>query len=166
MSTLQAQTLEEAIREAGEGWLIDRSSSPAEAVTRLLRTLKDVGNLARERLGGEAPDFSESAIVAEFQRRPAQVRGFFQALGGYRTPEMLLMVWRVIQGMEIKRIDLSYERQQSYELSVVLETPCGDEEPYRSTNASDFALLRHIGIMEVSGRPVFDGFYPLRVKGS
>lgn len=167
MSTLQAHTLEEAIREAGEGWLIDRSSLPAEAVNRLRRGLDDVNSLARERLGGEAPDLSESAIVAEFQRRPAQVRGFFQALGGSRTPEMLLMVWRVIQGMEIKRIELTYERQQSYALSVVLESPYGvEDEPYRSTNVNDFSLLRHIGILEVSGRPVFDGFYPLRVKGS
>ena len=167
MRTLQAQTLEAVIREAGEGWLIDRSSSPAEAVNRLLRTLDAVGSLARERLGGEAPDFSEAAIVAEFQHRPAQVRGFFQALGGSRTPEMLLMVWRVIQGMEIKRIDLAYERQQACELSVILESPYGvEDEPYRSTNANDFTLFRHIGILEVSGRPVFDGFYPLRVIAS
>lgn len=167
MSTLEAPSLEEAIRQAGEGWLIDLYSPRADATSQLLRTLDAVGALARERLGADAPDFSERAIVAEFQRRPAQVRGFFQALGGSRTPEMLLMVWRVIQGMEIKHIELAYERQQAFELSVILESPDGDQDaPYRSTSINDFALLRHIGILEVSGRPVFDGFYPLRVKRS
>lgn len=167
MSTLEAHSLEEAIRQAGEGWLIDLYTPRADAVSHLLRTLEAVGALARERLGGDAPDFSERVIVAEFQRRPAQVRGFFQVLGGGRTPEMLLMVWRVIQGMEIKSIQLAYEHRQSFEVTVILESRYGGEDaPYRSTNINDFALLRHIGVLEVSGRPVFDGFYPLRVKGS
>lgn len=165
MSTMEAHSLEEAIREAGEGWLIDLYDPPAEAIRHLLDTLETVESIARERLGNTAPEFSERAIVSEFQHRPAQVRGFFQALGGSRTPEMLLMVWRIIQGMEIKRVELTYERQQIFEVSVILESPYGGQDaPYRSMNINDFALLRHIGILEVSGRPVFDGFYPLRLK--
>ena len=25
-------------------------------------------------------------------------------------------------------------------------------------------LFRHVGIMEINGKPVFDGFYPLKIK--
>ena len=116
-------------------------------------------------MAGDKPDLSEDAIVAEFARNPQKVRGFFQALGGTRTPDMLLMAWRIIQGMEIKEIQLSYQRQQAFEVRVVLQSPYGGEDaPYISSNIHDFALLRQIGVHEVSGRPVFDGFYALKVR--
>jgi hypothetical protein len=67
--------------------------------------------------------------------------------------------------MEIKEIRLSYHRQERFEVSVVFESPYGEEDrpAYTSSTVQDFALLRHIGVFEIGGRPVFDGFYPLRV---
>lgn len=79
---------------------------------------------------------------------------------------MLLMVWRIIQGMEVKDIRMDYQRQQSFQLRVILESPCGElDSPYNSRNIHDFALFRHIGIMEIGGAPVFDGFYALKFRG-
>jgi hypothetical protein len=79
---------------------------------------------------------------------------------------MLLMVWRIIQGMEVREIQVNYQRQQSFEVRVVLESPYGEvDHPYISRNIHDFALFRHIGILEIGGAPVFDGFYTLRVRG-
>ena len=164
MSANHPESLEEAIRQSGEGWLIDWFPPPAAAIDHLRRTLDEVSHRARERLGGNAPDLSETSLLREYPRNPQRVRGFFQALGHTRSPDMLLMAWRIIQGMEIKDIRLAYHRQQVFETSVVLESPYGEEDaPYTSSNIQDFALLRHLGILEISGRPVFDGFYPLRV---
>lgn len=39
-----------------------------------------------------------------------------------------------------------------------------EDELYESSVIQDFALFRHVGIMEISGKPVFDGFYPLKVQ--
>jgi hypothetical protein len=78
---------------------------------------------------------------------------------------MLLMVWRIIQGMEIKEVQLSYLRQETFGVRVILQSPYGGEDaPYISSNINDFALLRQIGVHEISGRPVFDGFYALKVR--
>jgi hypothetical protein len=78
---------------------------------------------------------------------------------------MLLMVWRIIQGMQIKDIQILYHRQQSFKLRVTLESHDGDDdEIYESEKIQDFALLRHVGILEISGKPVLDGFYPLKVQ--
>jgi hypothetical protein len=166
MSTASLSTLEEVLRHAGEGWLIDSFSPSEEAMLHIIQTLEAVQQVARMRLGGNAPNFSESALVHEYQRNPQKVRGFFQALGGTRTPEMLLMVWRIIQGMEVQTIQMNYLRQQSFEVRVILESPYGEgEELYTSQNIHDFALFRHIGIMEIGTAPVFDGFYALRVRG-
>lgn len=159
----QPATLEEAIRESGLSWVIDWFAPRSEAVEHLKTTLESVNQLGRNRLGDRAPNLSESAILRQYSQNPLQVRGFFQALGGTRTPAMLLMVWRVIQGMEIKELEIAYHRQQDFTLRVILESPYGEEdEVYESMSIQDFALLRHVGILEISGTPVFDGFYALK----
>jgi hypothetical protein len=166
MSTSTPSTLEEAIRHAGEGWLIDSFAPIENAIPHIRQTLDSVQQEAQRRLGGDAPNISEEAMLQEYHRNPLRVRGFFQALGGTRTPEMLLMVWRVIQGMEMREIRMNYLRQQSFEMHVILESPYGDADaPYVSRNIHDFALFRHIGILEVGGAPVFDGFYALKIRG-
>jgi hypothetical protein len=51
------------------------------------------------------------------------------------------------------------------EVAVILESPYGEEDaPYISSDINDFSLFRHIGILEISGRRVFDGFYALRLR--
>jgi len=160
-----SSTLESVIRQSGEEWLIDLFAPPEEALPHIQRTLEAVQREAQNRLGTDAPDLSEAALCGEYHRNPLRVRGFFQALGGTRTPAMLLMVWRIIQGMAVKDIHLSYRRQESFEVRVVLESPYGEEdEPYFSNSIHDFALFRHIGLLEIGGAPVFDGFYPLRIR--
>lgn len=166
MSTKSPSTLEEAIRHAGEGWLIESFAPPENAMPHILETLTAVQQEAQSRLGTDAPNISEAALLQEYHRNPLRVKGFFQALGGTRTPQMLLMVWRIIQGMEVREVQMGYQRQQSFEARVILETPYGEEDkPYVSRNIHDFALFRHIGILDIGGAPVFDGFYPLKVRG-
>lgn len=167
MSSSAPTTLDEAIRDAGEGWLIDSFTPPELAIGHIQQTLAAVQHEAQRRLGVDAPtNISESGLLEEYRRNPLKVRGFFQALGGTRTPGMLLMVWRIIQGMEVRAIQMNYQRQQSFEVQVILESPYGEQdEPYVSQKIQDFALFRHIGIMELGDAPVFDGFYPLKVRG-
>jgi hypothetical protein len=166
MSTNTPKDLEEAIRQSGEGWLIDWFDPPSEAINHIRRILAEVDRRARARLGGNAPDLSESSLLMEYRRNPQRVRGFFQALGSSRTPDMLLMAWRIIQGMEIKRVEVSYLRQQSFGVQLVLVSPSGEEdEPYVSTDINDFKILRHFGVFQIGVSPVFDGFYPLNVRG-
>lgn len=165
MSTAGTQSLEEVIRQSGEGWLIDWFAPRERAMAHICKTLDDVSHLARQRLGGSAPMLSEASLVREYGRHPSQVRAFFQALGGTRTPEMLLMVWRIIQGMEIKEVQVSYVQKKSFDMRVILSSPYGEQdEPYESKNIHDFALLGHIGSFEISGKPVFDGFYAMRFE--
>ena len=73
------------------------------------------------------------------------------------------MAWRIIQGMKIKSVLLNYQRQESFAMQVTLQSPYGDgDEKYSSDKIQDFAVFRHIGTMEVSNSPVFEGFYALR----
>jgi len=154
--------LEEAIRDAGEGWLIDMFAPPENAIPHICQILLDVHALATSRLGGNAPDLSEAAIIRHYNRHPSKVTGFFQLLGGTRSTEILLMAWRIIEGMEVQNVVLEYHRRTSFAMRVTLRSPYDQEETYESAQIQDFAIFRHIGMMEISGRPVFDGFYQLR----
>jgi len=166
MSTSSPATLEEVIRQSGEGWLIDSFAPPEKAIEHIRQTLAEVQAEAQRRLGDRAPHISEATLLDEYPRNPLHVRAFLQAFAGTRTPEMLLMVWRILRGMEVREVRMSYLRQQSFEIRVVLESPAGEQdEPYTSTSIHDFALFRHIGIIEIGGAPVFAGFYPLNTRG-
>jgi hypothetical protein len=165
--TTAPASLEEAIRRAGEGRLIDSFTPPEQAIAHFLGILELVQQEGRARLGGHAPRIDEETLVHEFQRNPQRTRGFFQALGGGRTPEMLLMVWRIIQGMQVMEIVIDYRLRESFRARVVLVSPHGEEDaPYASTDIHDFTLLRHIGILEMGGAPVFDGFYALGIPAT
>jgi hypothetical protein len=166
MSTSSASTLENVIRQSDQRWLLEWPAGPGEKPMDSIRErLRRAREQARVRFGANAPDLSEEAIVAEYKRNPQGVSGFFQALGGTGNPEMLLMAWRIIQGMEIKEISLAYRREETFEAWVVLQSrDGGEDEKYVSTNVYDFALFRHFGKYEMNGRPVFSGFYALKVE--
>ncbi len=165
MSTSSDLNLEQAIRDSGEAWVLDRHAPRHEAMNFIRSQLAAIRDEAKDRFPDSAQDLSEESLVAEFHDNPRQARAFFQALGGIRTPEMLLMAWRVIKGSEIHEIEIAYRRKDLFLARVFLESPEGVEpRPYESERIHDFALFRHIGILEVAGRPVFDGFYALQVR--
>lgn len=164
MSVTAPTTLEAAIRQSGEGWLIDHHAPPEKAMGRIRQTIIDVQKEATQHLGTSAPTISEESLLQDYQTRPIQVRAFFQALGGSRSPQMLLLVWRIIQGMEIESVQINYRRQTSFEATVILRSPYGEADPpYHSNQINDFALFRNIGLLEIDARPVMDGYYALRV---
>ncbi len=62
---------------------------------------------------------------------------------------------------------MNYREQEEFNLSVTLARPGEDQvvsETYRTNDINDAALLRNFGIMTVDGRPLFDGFFPLRKR--
>jgi len=77
------------------------------------------------------------------------------------------MVWRILQGLSIREVVMNYREQREFSLSVTLARP-GEEkeqlEKYHTDDINDAALLRHFGITTVDGRPLFDGFLPMRKK--
>ena len=79
---------------------------------------------------------------------------------------MLVMVWRIFQGWKISRVSMQYDEDQAvFRLEVALANSPYDtqEEIYESTDIGDAALLRHFGIMTMDDKPIFDGFYALKL---
>lgn len=164
MTTSTSRTLEDVIRDSGEMWMLDQFPSREQGLNHIRTTIEAVRQAAHARGLSAQKMPSEEGLVREYGRNPAHVRAFFQALSGTCTPQMLLMVWRILQGVSIKAVNLSYGYQGSFSASIVLQAIDGtNDPPYESTDIFDFALFRHLGILKIDGKPVLEGFYALQL---
>lgn len=158
--------LERLLRGSGLDWMITMFAPPDRAIPHLLEQLDRVEAEYRARIEVDGP-FTPEALVAEAERNPHQVQAFLQALGTSRSAEMLVMVWRILQGLSIREVAMDYREQESFGLVVILARPGEGQdvlEEYRSSDINDAALVRHFGITTVDGRPLFDGFYRTRSR--
>jgi hypothetical protein len=164
----QLDILRELLRANDLGWLIDMVASPSEALTFLLKRLREVEVRYRARIGVDV-SFAPETLEAESARNPHKIRAFLQALGSTHDPDMLVMVWRILQGLSIRAVEMTYRELTSFHLRVVLARPGegqDQEEIYETKDdeINDAALLRHFGIAKIGNQPLFDGFFPLHLK--
>ncbi len=87
-----------------------------------------------------------------------------QVIGSVETPDILVMAWRIIEGMNIAELSVKYASEQAFHMTVKLRSPYDeDDEIYESHDIDDAVILRHLGVMKMNGMPIFDGFYPLKL---
>jgi hypothetical protein len=166
MTEESSAVLERLLRANLLGWIIDMYAPPDRAIPHLLEQLNRVEVAYRDRIRVPVP-FAPEALAAEAKLNPHKVRAFLQALGTSQSADMLVMVWRILQGLSIRSVMMDYREQDHFGLVVVLARP-GDEqdvsEEYLSSDINDAALVRHFGITTIDGLPLFDGFLPMRIK--
>lgn len=166
MSQQADVALDRLLREYDLGWMIDQHTPKDQAIPSLLKLLGEVRDEYQRRVQVDGP-FTPDALAAEAKGNPHRVRAFLQSLAASRSPDMLVMVWRVLQGLRIRQLDMSYHELTAFRLVVVLARPGEDQdglESYSSGDIKDAALVRHFGISTIEGRPLFDSYYPLRKK--
>lgn len=165
MSPQAATVLEQLLRGNNLGWMIDQFAPKDRAIPFLLEQLAHVAVEYRNRIPAYSGiSFSPETLAAEAERNPHKIQAFFQALAITRSPEMLVMVWRILQGLSIRKMEMNYQEQVTFSLVVVLARPGGEQdelESYRSQDINDAGLVRHFGIATVDGKPLFDGFFAL-----
>jgi hypothetical protein len=156
MSQQSATVLERLLQNNGLGGLIE--------VSRLLEQLERVELEYRKRIGVTVP-FSPEALESEAAQNPHKVRAFLQAMRASRSPEMLVMVWRILQGLSIRHVEVKYREQEEFRLTVILALPEGAQDPpYQSRDIFDVRLLPHFGCSTIGDKPLFEGFYPFPVR--
>ena len=164
MTPESSAILERLLRENELGWMIDMYSPPEAAVPYLLEQLAGLAGEFQSRFGCRV-SFAPETLQAEAERNPHKVRAFLQALGATSNRHMLVMVWRIVQGLSIREVAMTYREQDAFKLRVTLARSGEDKdelETYTTEDIHDAALLRHFGVTTVDRRPLFDGFYPLR----
>ena len=158
--------LEQLIRDNDLGWMIDMYAPPDRALPSLIEQLTRLTAEYKTRFRYEV-SFAPEQLRTEAERNPHKIRAFLQALAASGSVDMLLMVWRILQGLSIREVTMNYVEQQTFSLVVTVARPGQDQddlETYSSNDINDATLLRHFGITTLDGRPLFDGFFPLRKK--
>ena len=166
MTPESAAILERLLRDNDLGWMIDMYAPREKAIPFLLEQLSRLTTEFRNRFRHEV-SFAPETLRAEAERNPHKIRAFLQALGVGGNPDMLLMVWRILQGLSVREVSLSYRERDAFSLSVTLACPGEGQdqvETYNTSDIHDATLLRNFGISTVDGRPLFDGFFPLRKR--
>jgi len=165
VSELATDPLEAVIRAAGEAWLIDWYTPPNQAIPHLRLMLEQADERLLNRFGPDAPRLTGESLLREHQANPHKVRALLQVLGSVASPDILVMVWRILQGMNIASIQMEYDQERVFRLRVTLSSSYDQAiaEHYESTDIDDAVVLRHFGIMKMDDKPCFDGFYPLNV---
>jgi len=156
--------LDRLLRDNDLGWIIDMYTPRERVVPSLLEQLTRLTAEFGRRFGYQV-SFAPEVLRAEAERNPHRVRAFLLALGVSKNPDMLLMVWRILQGLSIREVAMKYREQEAFSLTVTLARP-GEEqdvlETYQTDDINDATLLGNFGITTVDGRPLFDGFFPDR----
>jgi hypothetical protein len=71
-----------------------------------------------------------------------------------------------LSGWRIQEVEMTYRETEHFHLKIVVSSPDQGQETYPSVDIQDATLLRHFGVASLDGKPVFDGFYALRLGGS
>src|SRR5262245_40575037 len=99
MNSMSSGVLEDLLKANDLKWVIDWFVPPGRAIPALTRLLDEATTESLKRFGDSGPKFTEDALLKESRQNPHKVRAFLQALAATRQPHMLVMVWRILQGM-------------------------------------------------------------------
>ena len=163
MTAEQVDRAQEVLKECGLDWWARTSGGHDAFSAHLTEVMENFAGEYVRRFGGRMSSF---AVFELYPRKKSKVRAFLQAVVSSATPKMLVMVWRIQEGMNIEAIEMNYSlSKESFSLTVTLASPYvnGAPETYTSNNIDDAALVRHFGIMKMGDAPIVDGFYALHM---
>jgi hypothetical protein len=155
MSTPERRALlRAALEAAGSSWLLKYWGKDQDrALDQTLQALDEFAAEYERRFRYRPDPFALPG------QDPARGRAFFQADTLALSAEMKILVWRILLGCEIHRVEFHYESAGGTDLTVTLRTPYGEEEQYRGQQSRDFKVLRHFGATGVDNHLVLQGYY-------
>ena len=145
--------------------MIDGHAQDDAPIPVVHHLLNNVANAYKSRFGDTTPAISAEVLVRLYKNNPVKAKAFAQSLGATQTPDMLVMSWRILLGMTIAKVSMDYTLSSQFSLRFVLESTYDETEEYQSDDMDDSALLRHFAVIKIENKPMFDGLYPLTVKG-
>lgn len=147
--------VEDALRESGHGWVLDYWGNDQDKHVQGIAAKIEEFAAAYEKEFGETPDPFQLLKV-----NPTKGAAFFQITTFSVSLRMRIMIWRILQGCRITKVDFKYEFDTPTHLAVTLETPDRNTDgPYVGSHPYDFRVLRSFGIVGVNDELVLDGYY-------
>jgi len=161
-SQLEWRQLRSLLYAANLGWFLERDRD------FIIRRLEEFARTYAEKISGVSSiELPRSASIpdlfAEYQKHPHRMRALLQAVAFGCSPEILAMVWTVLQGSKIERLSYDYERRKISRLTCEVIFPDGSLHTFIGQNHWDTAILRLASLSLIDGKPLIESFYPLHV---
>jgi hypothetical protein len=159
-ATLDREDVKHALKESGAAWIFEYWGDAADR--QIDEVCTDIEEFIAEyqHRFGEAPD-----PIRLLRTNPAKGMAFFQIDTFRVSLEMKIMIWRILMGCEIVRVQFNYQLGSPIGLSITLRTPYGAEDPPYDAggNNEDFRVLRHLGAVGTQGGLMeLQGYHALR----
>jgi hypothetical protein len=150
--------LRKALEESGTAWIFQYWGNKADKhLARMADALAEFQKEYERRYGSPPDPFDL------LDKNPAKAAAFFQVDTQLVSLEMKIMIWRVLLGCEISRIEFKYDAGKRPTLLVTLRTPYSDqEEQFKGQKPDDFRILRHLGVSGKHDQLLLQGYYASR----
>lgn len=156
MSAQRISQLTALLQGAGAGWILDEE--PEARAQQILNEIDAVEQCYHRTFGRTLdPPLWEQLCTEARGLKP-----LIQSFASPMTTPIRTMIYCVLDGASIKSLRYVYDAEQKSELAVEIEYPSGERATFTSDDLWDAEVLRHLGLMKASGRPVVDGYYAFR----
>lgn len=151
----RTQALSELLNAQQLGWTLTWRD---DAVAGLLATIDASSAEYTKRFGTPAD------LLSACRAQPEVMCAYLQSLAESVSPAFLAMVARILlRSAEVVALQADFRTRQSIHLKVEIADPDGAKHSFESTALWDAQVFRHFGLMSVSGAPVIDGYYAVRI---
>jgi hypothetical protein len=144
--------LSKLLSQSNVGWLLEEYAD--QRLAQILEEIDELSSLLTSEL--RAP----CEVLSEMGAEPGVLKPLIQLFATPTTTPMRAAAYCIIRGMDVKSIRLAYEHKLSLHLSITVEdVVTGETHAFSSSAVYDVEILRHMGIMTLSGKPILTGFY-------
>jgi hypothetical protein len=138
------------------GWMFDQDA--ATRVQQVVSEMADLDTFFEATFHRPLKPTVAQAIFSDVTRFKPLVQTFAAPM----TTPMRTMVFCVLDGAQIKGIRFEYRFKAKAVLDVEVQFDSGEAATFSSDDLWDAEVLRHFGLMKLSGKPVVDGYFAFR----
>jgi len=157
--------INELLQARNFDWAIKAFHPSDQAARYFADQLDALKSFMEQRALGECVPTIES-LQSLGKTNPYKLDAFLEALVSLRTSEMIAAAWRIIQGMQVEKIEMQFEYGKSFALRIWLLSPYDENEDYSTNDIDDMNFLRHLIKSKSDNRPIINGFFALRHRKS
>lgn len=145
--------LEDALRLAGVGWLLEEYREE-----RLAAIVSDIASVSEEvsRRVGRRVD-----VASELDSNRDDLMPLVQSFASPMSNSIRSLVYLLLRGGDLVALDFSYRERRKADLRATISFEAREHE-FSSDDLWDAEVLRHLGLMKMGDRPVIHGYFAFR----
>lgn len=98
-------------------------------------------------------------LAREMEEDPEGLRPILQSFASPMTSRMRALAYLLVRGARLLSLRFEYQFREQAMLEARVDLGGDSPEVFRSEELWDAEVLRHLGLLKISGAPVMEGYY-------